>query len=255
MDEVPGDDATPAVRPAVPRPTAAPPEVRPPHTPLSTDADGVRLEPHRTGHRLLDFAVAGSAILISLVSLAVAIHLGQVQSRLVAANSWPFLQFTSSAGVENGTQVVSVGISNDGAGAAILKSLVVRYQGKPIRGFVELLQACCGLPQGVTKEDLKDIGVGQESSLIGVLRARETLTMLKLVRTPSNVALWQGFSAARGVLTFQACYCSIVGDCWTSDLHTLDPQPVRSCHKDPSDYLELGAGLDGDWKLPVLDSH
>ena len=80
VDEVPGDDATPAVRPAVPRPTAAPPEVRPPHTPLSTDADGVRLEPHRTGHRLLDFAVAGSAILISLISLAVAIHLGQVQS-------------------------------------------------------------------------------------------------------------------------------------------------------------------------------
>ena len=225
-----------------------------PHSPLSADPEGVRLEPRRTGHRLLDSAVAGSAILISLISLAVAVHLGQVQQRLVAANSWPFLQFASSSSIENGTQSVSVGISNDGAGAAILKSLVVRYQGKPIRGFVELLQACCGLRQGVTKADLGDIGLGEESSLIGVLRAREKVTMLTLLRTSSNVELWQRFSAARGALTFQGCYCSIVGDCWTSDLRTLDPKPVKSCHKDPSDYLELGAGLDGDWKLPVVES-
>jgi hypothetical protein len=252
VDEVPADDATPAV----PRPAIAPPELHPPHSPLSADADGVRLEPHRTGHRLLDFAVAGSAILISLISLGVAIHLGQVQSRLVAANSWPFLQFQSTSGLENGTQQVSVSISNDGAGAAILKSLVVRYQGKVIRGYVELLQACCGLRQGVTKADVGgDIGLGEESSLIGVLRAREKVTMLMLLRTPATVDLWQRFSAARGAITFQACYCSIVGDCWTSDLRTLDPKPVKSCHRDSSDYLELGAGLDGDWKLPVVDAH
>jgi hypothetical protein len=251
VDEQPGD-----ATPDVPRPPAVQPELHPPHSPLSTDPDGVRLEPRRTGHRLLDFAIAGSAILISLISLGVAIHLGQVQSRLVAANSWPFLHFASSYGTENGTQAVSVDIANDGAGAAILKSLVVRYQGKPIRGYVELLQACCGLRQGVTKADVGDsIGLGQESSLIGVLRAREKVTMLKLLRTSSNVELWQRFSAARGALTFQACYCSIVGDCWTSDLHTLDPTPVKSCHRDPSDYLELGAGLDGDWKLPVAESH
>jgi hypothetical protein len=226
------------------------------HTPLSADADGVRVEPPRTGHRLLDLAIAGSAILISLVSLGVAMHLGHVQTRLVAANSWPFLQFASSSGADKGEQYVSVGISNDGAGPAILKSLVVRYQGKPIRGYVELLQACCGLRQGVTKADVgDDLGLRQESSLIGVIRARETLTMLELRRNASNVDLWQRFSAARGALTFQACYCSIVGDCWTSDLHTLDPKPVPACHNDPNDYLELGAGLDADWKVPVVESH
>jgi hypothetical protein len=215
----------------------------------------VRVEPPRTGHRLLDLAIAGSAILISLISLGVAIHLGHVQSRLVAANSWPFLRFASTGSIENGTQGVSVGISNDGAGPALLKSIVVRYEGKPVRGFVELLQACCGLRQGVTKADLGDIGLDEESSLIGVVRAREKVVMLKLVRTPSNVDFWQRFSAARGALTFQACYCSIVGDCWTSDLRTLAPKPVRSCHSDPNDYMELGAGLDGDWKLPVVESH
>ena len=201
-------------------------------------------------------AIAGSAILISLISLGVAIHLGHVQARLVAANSWPFLQFASSSGAEKDEQFVSVAISNDGAGPAILKSLVVRYQGTPVRGYVELLQACCGLRQGVSKADVgDDIGLRQESSLIGVVRAREQVTMLALRRNASNTDLWQRFSAARGALTFQACYCSIVGDCWTSDLRTLDPKPVPSCHSDPNDYMELGAGLDGDWKLPVLESH
>jgi len=228
-----------------------------PHAPLSTDADGVRVEPARTGHRLFDLVLAGSAILISLVSLGVAVHLGHVQSRLVAANSWPFLRFTSTSSLsaENGTQVVSVGISNDGAGPALLKSIVVRYQGKPIRGFVELLQVCCGLRQGVTKADFDEMGVDEESSLIGVVRAREKVTMLTLRRKASNADLWQRFSAARGALTFQACYCSIVGDCWTSDLRTLDPKPVRSCRSDPNDYLELGSGMDGDYKLPVTESH
>jgi hypothetical protein len=224
----------------------------PHHTPLSTDADGVRAEPRRTGHRLLDMVLAGSAILISLVSLGVAIHLGHVQSRLVAANSWPFLQFASSGSIEKG--LVSVGISNDGAGPALLKSIVVRYQGKPIRGFLELLQACCGLRQGVTKADLVEIGEDNESSLIGVVRAREQAVILTLRRTPTNADLWQRFSAARGQLTFEACYCSIVGDCWRSDLRTLDPRPVRACHSNPDDYHELGAGLDGDWTLPVLES-
>ncbi|HEY8053467.1 MAG TPA: hypothetical protein VIE42_11755 [Steroidobacteraceae bacterium] len=250
MEPVPGD-----ATPAMPRPPDAPPEVHPPHSPLSADADGVRLEPRRTGHRLLDFTIAGSAILISLISLGVAVHLGQVQQRLVAANSWPFLQFGSTSSAANGTQWVSVGISNDGAGAAILKSLVVRYQGKVVRGWVELLQACCGLRQGIAKADLDSIGPLEESSLIGVLRAREQVTMLKLVRTSSNVEMWQRFSIARGALTFQACYCSIVGECWTSDLHTLDPKPVKSCPKNPADYLELGAGMDGDWKLPVVEAH
>jgi hypothetical protein len=215
----------------------------------------VRLEPRRTGHRLVDMAIAAAAILISLSSLGVAIHLGQVQQRLVAANSWPFLEFASYSSIDpNGAQLVSVGISNDGPGPAVLKSLVVRYRGTPIRGWVELLQLCCGLERRVTKERTAGLGVAEESRLVGVVRAREKATLLALTRTPGTADLWQRFSAARGDLTFDACYCSIVGDCWRSDLHTLDPQRVAACHAGASDYLEMGAGLDGNWELPVAGS-
>jgi hypothetical protein len=243
---------------APPPPSAETPAAgeHPPHAPLGVEGEGMRLEPRRTGHRMVDLAIAAAAILISLSSLGVAIHLGHVQQRLVAANSWPFLEFESySSSGANRPQVVSVGISNDGAGPAVLKSLVVRYRGIPIRGWVELLQECCGLKRGITKDDLgEDLGMAEESRLVGVVRSREKATLLALTRTSANTDLWQRFSAARGELTFDACYCSIVGDCWHSDLRTLDPQPVAACHAGASDYLEMGAGLDGDWKLPVAGS-
>jgi hypothetical protein len=212
----------------------------------------MRVEPRRTGHRMVDLAIAGAAILISLSSLGVAIHLGQVQQRLVAANSWPFLEFESYASIDpSDSQIVSVGIRNDGAGPAVLKSLVARYRGTPFRGWLELLQLCCGLKRGITKDDTVGLGVAEESRLIGVVRAREKVTLLALARTAGNADLWQRFSAARGELSFEACYCSIVGDCWRSDLHTLDPQRVPACHADAQDYIEMGAGIDGNWKLPV----
>ncbi len=64
------------------------------------------VEPHKTGHRWLDTALALCAIFISVTSLAVAIHHGrtmermaQANARLVAANSWPYLQFVRSNGL------------------------------------------------------------------------------------------------------------------------------------------------------------
>jgi hypothetical protein len=55
-------------------------------TPVNVHAEGVHPEPRKTGHRAIDFSIAASAIVISLISLAVAIHHGRVQERLVAAN-------------------------------------------------------------------------------------------------------------------------------------------------------------------------
>jgi hypothetical protein len=48
---------------------------------------------HGTGHRWLDLTLALSAMLVSIVSLAVAVHHGNAMDRLVAANSWPFLMY------------------------------------------------------------------------------------------------------------------------------------------------------------------
>jgi hypothetical protein len=143
------------------RPPAEPP-------PVNTGAEGVHAEPKRTGHRLLDLSIAVSAILISLTSLAIAIHHGRVQQKLVAANSWPFL-----------TSITS----ND-----------------------------FGEPQ-----------------------------------------IWEKFGGSRLKLSFDACYCSILGECWASDLQTLNPKSVQQCEASPDDYIEVGAGFDDSPVLPVIE--
>ena len=50
---------------------------------------------HITGSRWLDLTLALSAMFVSIVSLAVAVHHGNAMDRLVAANSWPFLMYST----------------------------------------------------------------------------------------------------------------------------------------------------------------
>jgi hypothetical protein len=219
--------------------------------PLSVHTEGVHPEPRKTGHRLVDFSIAVSAILISLISLAVAIHHGRVQERLVAANSWPFLVWNTSIDQDARGQRFSIYIANSGVGPAILKGLVVRYRGKPVRGWVELLQECCGLERAATP-DPPALGFFTGGQAKGVISAGETRTLISLLRLPQNPQLWERLMAARLQLTFDACYCSIVGECWKSDLRTLEQEHAAQCKSGPEDYREFGAGLDDKSVLPPL---
>lgn len=230
-------------------------ENRPPaeSLPVNTGAEGVHAEPKRTGHRLLDLSIAVSAILISLTSLAIAIHHGRVQQKLVAANSWPFLTALTSNDFGEGRQTFSLLILNSGVGPAALKRLVVRYDGKPVRGWVELLQACCALARDFKLSEFQDIGFVSGGRAKGIIRANQHVLLLRLARLPERPRIWEQFGAARLKLTFDACYCSIIGECWESDLKTLDPRSVQQCDATPDDYVEVGAGFDDQPNLPVIE--
>lgn len=219
--------------------------------PVNVHAEGVHPEPRKTGHRLVDFSIALSAIVISLISLAVAIHHGRVQERLVAANSWPFLVWNTSIDQDARGQRFSIYIANSGVGPAILKGLVVRYQGKPVHGWIELLQQCCGVARE-TSLDPPALGFFTGGRPKGVISPEENRTLISLTRLPDNPQLWERLVAARLDLTFEACYCSIVGECWKSDLRTLEQTSVAECKAGPDDYREFGAGYDEKDVLPLL---
>lgn len=219
------------------------------HAPVTASAEGVHAEPRRTGHRLLDLSIAISAILISLSSLAIAIHHGRVQQKLVAANSWPFLTWTTSNDFGEGRQTFALMLLNSGVGPAKLEKLVVRYDGKPVRGWVELLQACCGIPADFQPADFEQVGFVSGGSPKGVIRANQQVILLRLARLPERPEIWERFGASRLKLSFDACYCSILGECWESDLKSLEPRSVGQCEASPDDYLETGAGYD---ELPDL---
>jgi hypothetical protein len=180
--------------------------------PVNVSADGVHPEPRKSGHRLLDFAIALSAIVISLISLTVAIHHGRVQERLVAANSWPFLFWSTSIDQDERGQRFSIYIANSGVGPALLKGLIVRQAQKPVRGWVELLQECCGVERQAEVD-------------------------------PPSLGFFTG-GQPKGVIA--------PAECWKSDLRGLEPTRVRECSAGPDDYVEFGAGIDERGVLPML---
>ena len=219
--------------------------------PVSISTEGVHPEPRKTGHRLVDFSIALSAIVISLISLAVGIHHGRVQERLVAATSWPFLSFVSSNEQDARGQRFTISIGNSGVGPALLKSLFVRYKGKPVRGWFELLEQCCGLERTATL-DLPALGFFSGGTPKGVIPPGQSVILLSLWRLPQSPQLWERFGGTRMDLTFEACYCSILGECWKSDLRTMEQTAVEECKAGPDEYVEVGAGFDEMKTLPLL---
>jgi hypothetical protein len=204
--------------------------------PVETGADGIQPHPHTTGRRHVDLIVAGVAILISLISLGVGYENAKSQQQMVAASSWPFLVYNTSTN-RNG-QEIDLRIINQGVGPARVKSVSISYDGHSATGLRDLLTICCGLPLGTSWEDLNATGPVEESTAVGVVPARDSIDLVKIVRTSQNSAMWDRLERARLHLTMSACYCSVLDACWITDLKpTSDPKPVKEC-KSGIGYIE-----------------
>ncbi|HKR37910.1 MAG TPA: hypothetical protein VJT10_23915 [Steroidobacteraceae bacterium] len=192
---------------------------------------------HRTGHRWVDFAVPFSALAVSVISLVVAIHHGrtmqemaQANARLVQANSWPLLQFTTGNANETGQPEITLKIENAGVGPAKVISLEVFHGEQRIRTPQDLVQAL----DPATKRPILSLGVVMPM----VLRAGDNTLILGMKREGQE-ALWDKLNTARFELRFRACYCSVFDECWMSDLATVSPQRVEHCAATPDTFTYL----------------
>ncbi len=184
-------------------------------------------------------AVAISAISISVISLFVAIEHGATERKLVAASSWPFLVYDSQiTGLVEGSKAITLRIRNSGVGPARIQSVAARLDGKPVRSFAELLSACCGT-QPTDIDGLVKVGLYSENPIVGVLPAREGVDFLAVRQRPGNARLFDAFNVARHRLVFSVCYCSVLDECWRTDLKsTTTPQPVKQCPAVADGYTE-----------------
>jgi hypothetical protein len=199
--------------------------------PVHVDVDGVTPEPKHTGHRWLDLLLATSAILISTVSLFIASQHARTQERMVAATSWPFLQFRTGNNGDQGKPIVTMSVVNVGQGPALLKHVSVTYDGKPVRGAYELMAACCGWAPK-TDAELKTFRINTSPLGGVVIPPHEEYPFYLFEKTgPQSEAVWNKMDQARFRLKFDACFCSVLGDCWRSDLRGLEPTPVKACPK------------------------
>ena len=186
---------------------------------------------HSTGRRWLDLALALSAMFVSIVSLAVAVRHGNAMDRLVAANSWPFLMYSTDNMDPHGNRRISLKVENDGIGPARVQTFEVWWQGQPVSTGPELLQRCC-MTDAKTPIDSStarslNLVIGQVASR--VIRAGEAEPFLSLELKDENAGIWHRLDIARLQLKMRACYCSVFDECWQTDLEQTSAKPVASC--------------------------
>jgi len=172
--------------------------------------------PHgaHTGQRWVDMLLALTAVLVSAISLYVATDNGRSMERLVAANSWPNLQFDTSVtrGDTEGSAKLSLGVKNNGVGPARLETLEIWHDDTPLKNADELGRW------------LKELGGGRSliaqlegSTVIGNVLGADGETEMVALSTIEGEAWGQVFIKAASSIESRMCYCSVFDDCYVTD--------------------------------------
>lgn len=175
---------------------------------------------HRTGHGRTDLILAATAILLSAVSIYIALQHGRTMERLVAANSWPNLSIGTSNEDDAGRDDITFDIQNTGVGPARIDTLELFYRGVAQPDWATLLRTCCGA---------KKISFETSKVTDEVLPARATVQPLRVKRAAMGDAVWSALNVERFKMDVRVCYCSVFDECYVRDTRARRPVHVPEC--------------------------
>lgn len=184
----------------------------------------------RRDGRWFEVVVGASAILISAVSLFVAISANRTQERMLAASVWPSLLFSTSNATRDGAPQIGIDLLNRGTGPARVRWLEIQYDGTPLEDWRDLLRRCC-LQHAEQIDQVQGFTSGVQNRVLG---ADEWVQMLQMPREGMPAAVWDRLDRERSKIRMRACYCSVLDDCWLFDSAREDPQPVSRCPAPPA---------------------
>jgi hypothetical protein len=192
--------------------------------------EGPEVEPHHhhTGHSKIDIILGCTAVFLSCVSVFIAIRHGDTMERLVAANTWPNLDYsTSNEDPEKSVEVITLDLRNTGVGPARIETFEVFYKGKPMANARALAQACCITPADVTTH--AKISFATSLVMNEVLPARENISFIRMPKSSVAPDIWDAANKERFNIAVRACYCSVFDECWVYDSHQPRPARVDEC--------------------------
>jgi hypothetical protein len=203
-----------------------------------------------SGHRWLDITLGLSAMFVSVITLVVAIGHGRTMERMadanmrmVEANSWPFVDFSTHDLSDKGAAEVRLVLTNEGIGPGRIETFELWWRGKSMSSPNQLLKACCTPDPGRQQGDAV-IGLGLASPRI--LRAGEHVDFLSVELTPAGREMFRKFNSERDYIRTRVCYCSVFDECWIKeggdDLLQKDgsklihPEHVKTCPAPAAPY-------------------
>jgi len=202
---------------------------------------------HGTGVRWLDVVVTVSVVFLSLLSLVVSIEHGRTMEKMVdqnqkmvEASTLPLLT-NMGANIDPATKKASAreALFNDGVGPAIIDRFEVLYKGIAYSSEVSLLKACCVAADRVERDKLvlkRDVFYSNVSG--SILSAGGSIPFLT-IGPEADPQLIHAVEMAResDELSYHACYCSVLDECWETNFDHKRPQPVKECRVDPNEKL------------------
>jgi hypothetical protein len=131
-----------------------------------------------------------------------------MQRQQVRAAVWPILEFSSSNAPD-----INFTLANKGVGPAIIRNVIVKVDGEPVKNWKEALEKILGPGEHL----------GSESDMNGhVFAAGESMTVFiphddenNPLKFDKSNPLWVKMNKDRGRVTTEICYCSTLGECWT----------------------------------------
>jgi hypothetical protein len=197
--------------------------------------------PHHTGIKWLDAVTTLSVLMVSLASLVISLHTGSAMdnlvhenARLVRASSTPLLNFGTANSADDGRARLTFTLSNSGTGPARIVWFQIRDKGVAQSTMHDLLVAR-GVPVGMINQQTQPL-------VRTIVRAGEDRVFFRWNKPASakdpQMAAWRAADAARFGYQVEACYCSLLGECWQSTLNGDIPRPVPICT--PSGHPSFG---------------
>jgi hypothetical protein len=188
--------------------------------------DTVASVPEEKATRVASRYDAVIATLVGLCALCVSAYTAYMQRQQVRAAVWPILEFDSANGP------IHFILANKGVGPAIIKNVIVKVDGEPVRNWREALEKILGPGEHL----------GSESDMNGrVFAAGESMTVFtphdpenKPLNFDKSNPLWVKMNKDRLRVTVEICYCSTLDECWTLRAGGSTPSTTTETRRCPT---------------------
>jgi hypothetical protein len=160
----------------------------------------------------------------------------RVITNQLSSSVWPYLEIALRR--ETTTSRLELAIRNDGLGPAIIRTVVLTDDGKPVHDLGAFLKTAMGsLKRTHISMTSQDLSPGL------VIRPGESVKFFDI----TSPVLVPRIEAALPRARLTVCYCSLLEECWSihSDSTTDYPQKMARCAPPGSDELRYTDPLAG----------
>jgi hypothetical protein len=179
-----------------------------------------------------EMLVGISAVVIGVCAVAVSLYETSLMRKEQRASVLPLLElgrsyFVNPEGQQRDKQRLTLSAENVGIGPARVMDFKVTVDGKPQPTWEKAMQALL--------DTTDPIGYGQSSINGRTIPPERTVTMFDL----ADADLAPGILEQFGRLEYEACFCSVFDDCWTTSYARFgEVTAIEKCQRSDSSFQE-----------------